>query len=273
MWVEAIEKRTSIRTYDIKPLDDKLKEKIIDYLNNIQGPFDQKVRFVMINIEESHSNKLGTYGVIKGAKNYIAAITNKKPRSMEQLGYILEKGILYATSLGLGTCWLAGTFKRQEFAKTVDLDGNEELPVITPVGYPRDKRSMLESFMRMAAGSKTRKDFKELFFDQQWDKPLDHKQPDKYVRALEMVRLSPSASNKQPWRVLVENNKFHFYLQRNKGYGESLGYDVQKIDIGIAMCHFEVAIQELGFKGKWVDVESQLQNIDSREYIVTFIIE
>lgn len=87
-----------------------------------------------------------------------------------------------------------------------------------------------------------------------------------------MLRLAPSASNKQPWRVLVDNEKFHFYLARNKGYGEALGYDVQKIDIGIAMCHFELTMQELGFKGKWKE-DNPKKDKEFCEYIITFIIE
>lgn len=272
MWMDSIKKRTSIRTYDERLLENSIKEEILDYLNSTSGPFSAKVRFYLVNIEDSSNKKLGTYGVIKSAKNFIAAITVKKePRSLEQLGYVLEKGILYATSLGLGTCWLAGTFKRQEFINTIELKEDEELPVITPIGYPRDKRSLVDSFMRFAAGSNNRKDFNELFFEGNWDNKINQKDR-KYIQALEMLRLAPSASNKQPWRVLVDNEKFHFYLARNKGYGEGLGYDVQKIDIGIAMCHFELTMQELGFKGKWKE-DNPKKDKESCEYIITFTTE
>ncbi|TCQ03687.1 putative nitroreductase [Serpentinicella alkaliphila] len=272
MWIDSIKKRTSTRTYDQRPLESSIKREILDYLNSTTGPFGAKVKFYLVNIEDSSNKKLGTYGVIKSAKNFIAAVTEKKePRSLEQLGYVLEKGILYATSLGLGTCWLAGTFKRQEFINTIELKEEEELPVITPIGYPRDKRSVVDSFMRFAAGSNNRKDFKELFFEGSWNNEVNQKDK-KYIQALEMLRLAPSASNKQPWRVLVDNEKFHFYLARNKGYGEGLGYDVQKIDIGIAMCHFELTMQELGFKGKWKE-DNPKKDKESCEYIISFIIE
>lgn len=265
----CIKTRTSIRTYDDRPIDELNKEKIINYLENVVGPFNAKVRFSIIDIEDPNiSEKLGTYGVIKGAKNFIMASTKKEQRSMEQLGYVLEKGILYATSLGLGTCWLAGTFKRQEFVKAIKLSQDEHLPVISPIGYPKEKRGIVDSFVRFAAGSKNRKDFKEIFFDGSWDNGLDKVEDEKYSLALEMLRLAPSASNKQPWRVLVEDNLFHFYLERNKGYGKALGYDIQKIDIGIAMCHFELSMEELGFNGRWIEQEQESSG--SREYIITY---
>jgi hypothetical protein len=76
---------------------------------------------------------------------------------------------------------------------------------------------------------------------------------------LEMVRLSPSASNKQPWRIVKEKKKnvFHFFIKRNKMYKKNIELlqlsDLQRIDIGIAMCHFELTAQEANLKGKWVE--------------------
>ncbi|MGB4438289.1 MAG: nitroreductase family protein [Sedimentibacter sp.] len=55
-----------------------------------------------------------------------------------------------------------------------------------------------------------------------------------YGVPIEMVRLGPSASNKQPWRIIKDKNSYHFYLCRTKGYG-SVNFDVQKNDLGIAM--------------------------------------
>lgn len=272
MWIEAIKSRTSVRTYNNIPLDAKIKQEMINYLNEVSGPFDEVVRFSLLDLDDSLSNqKLGTYGIIKGAKNYILASTKKEPRSMEQLGYVLEKGILYATSLGLGTCWLGGTFKRQDFIKAINLQDGEILPIITPFGHATEKRSLLDSFMRMAAGSKSRKSFKELFFDENWGNALNPNLEKDYIKALEMVRLAPSASNKQPWRVLVKDNKFYFYLQRTLGYGGALGYDIQKIDMGIGMCHFELSMKELGVEGRWIVQEPDIEKNESMEYIITFL--
>jgi hypothetical protein len=74
--------------------------------------------------------------------------------------------------------------------------------------------------------------------------------------ALEMVRLAPSASNKQPWRVIRKGQRWHFYLRRSQGYRKRnhslFGVaDMQRLDIGIAMSHFEMTGIELGLKGNW----------------------
>jgi len=65
---------------------------------------------------------------------------------------------------------------------------------------------------------------------------------------LEMVWLGPSASNKQPWRVLKANEVLHFYLQYTASY-EKMPYDIQRCDMGIAMAHFELTMDELGVGG------------------------
>lgn len=77
---------------------------------------------------------------------------------------------------------------------------------------------------------------------------MDENEAVEFELPLEMVRLGPSASNKQPLRIIKDENTFHFFVCRNKGYGIA-GYDLQKNDIGIAKCHFDLTIKELEIKG------------------------
>ena len=93
------------------------------------------------------------------------------------------------------------------------------------------------------------------------------------------MRLAPSASNHQPWRVVEDGDCFHFYLQRTQGYGRGspafvlFGVaDLQRVDIGIAMCHFELAARELGLEGQWEAHDPALQKPDdTMEYVVTWV--
>ena len=96
--------------------------------------------------------------------------------------------------------------------------------------------------------------------------------------ALEMVRLGPSASNRQPWRVVKGGEKWHFYLQRSPGYQERrlvklyTTADLQRIDMGIAMCHFELTLKELGLEGKWVvEDPSSVEGDGFLEYSATWV--
>lgn len=272
---DVIKARHSVRTYKPESLPKDLKTKLSSYAKDIKGPFESEVRLELvddIDITEKASGKIGTYGVIKGAKAYIAGVMQKGENCEEQLGYSLEKLILCAVSLGLGTCWLGGTFKRSEFASLVKPVENELIPIVTPVGYPNERRSIVESLMRVGAGSDKRKPWNELFFDGSFDKPLGKEEAGKYTEALEAVKLAPSASNKQPWRIVKDGSAYHFYLKPTKGYGISKEYKIQKIDIGIAMCHFEMTAMENGIEGKWESI-SGIGNAgdEEAEYIVSWI--
>ena len=93
-----------------------------------------------------------------------------------------------------------------------------------------------------------------------------------------MVRLARLANNHQPWRIVRENDDFHFYLQRNKSLkpGSPLNWllgmaDLQRVDLGIAMCHFESTALELGLPGKWEEQKPILKKDDSTlEYIISW---
>ena len=94
-----------------------------------------------------------------------------------------------------------------------------------------------------------------------------------------MVRLGPSASNKQPWRIIQDGSTWHFFLQRTPGYGSgSLVFnllrlaDLQRVDMGIAMCHWELAARELGLQGKWVVKDPDIDKPDGQtEYIASWV--
>lgn len=273
---DSIKKRYSVRTYKPVEIPDDIKIKLKSFSDKIEGPFGIKTRFSIIedsNISEKTGGKIGTYGVIKGAKSYIAGTVKKGEHCMEELGFEMEAVILYAASMGVGTCWLGGTFKRSEFAKRMNLGEDEILPTITPIGYAADKKSITESLMRSLAKSNSRKEWNEIFFKDGFNTPLNEKEAGRYYQAFEAVRIAPSASNKQPWRIVKKEKSYHFYLYAAKGYSDRLGFNIQKIDMGIAMCHFEMTLKELGIDGKWfVDKEdSSIGKNGGFEYIATWI--
>ncbi|AFQ44676.1 nitroreductase family protein [Desulfosporosinus meridiei] len=273
---DIIKKRISVRTYMDRPLTPELKEKIRKFFPVLTGPFGGNLRFDLLesNILKESNLTLGTYGVIRGASTYLVAVIEKGSRDLEDFGYLLEKMILFATSLGLGTCWLGGTFKKSEFGKAIKQKNQEVLPCITPIGYPNSKKSLIDSAMRFTAGSKNRKEWNQLFFSGNFDQQLSKAEAGKYLIPLEMVRLAPSASNKQPWRIIKDNNKNHFFLKHTKGYSKFMAYDLQRVDMGIAMCHFELTAQEQGIKGKWEisDPGSISKPLDT-DYVVSWVEE
>ena len=275
--IETIKARKSYRTYCNRAIEPEKLAELRQFLaSNTKTPFGSKVRFHLIDFNEMEIGELKnltTYGVIKGAKQFIVGTVEKQSRAMEDYGYCMERNILKATSMGLGTCLLGGTFKRSGFADKINIHEGELLPVISPVGYPRDKRSVVDRMFRMFASSDKRKPWYELFYLYDIDTPLDKNNSGSFDTPLECVRIAPSASNKQPWRIIKsgDQNAFHFYLKRTPGYENIIkNIRLQNVDIGIAMCHFELSAKELGLKGDWSVNEPQIEK-DNMEYIVSWI--
>jgi len=273
----TIQKRRSWRSYEDRPIPqaivDSLERVIADPL---VGPFGERVRCVLLNaraVGGQGTKKLGTYGVIKNAPFFLVGAVETRTRAMEDFGYVFESIVLKATELGLQTCWLGGTLQRERFGQMLSVSTDEIVPAVSPVGYARAKRSLVDVTFRTVAGSKRRKSWRELFFDGSFAQPLSQDQAGVWKDILEMVRLAPSASNHQPWRVVRdrEASVYHLYLARTAGYRRLFAVDIQKIDMGIAMCHVSLAARELGVEGVWEERAPELGALPERtHYIASF---
>ena len=268
-FMKNIQKRKSVRTYSSEEITVEIKKKLKQYITKLEESYDGKFRFPIIDPEDFSNNKIGTYGVIKGARYFICGVVKKDSMDLIELGYAFEKIIIFATSLGIGTCWLGGTFERSNFAKSANLKEDEIFIVTTPIGYQKSERSLTEITMRKLAKSDSRKNWKELFFDGINAKALEKNDLGIFGDALEMVRIGPSASNKQPWRIVKNEDRYDFFLERTPDYAKSLSFDIQLIDIGIAMCHFELTLKECGVEGKFEKLSSDIPTWDGSEYIVS----
>ncbi len=275
---DAIKKRVSCRTYSDKPIEKNILQQLESILSAVhEGPFGNKPKFKLISMEAispAQWKKMGTYGTIRGARNFVAGITKPGPMAMQDYGYCMETAILKATALGLGTCWLGGTFQSGAFARAAGLKKDELMPAVTPLGYPADEKSLTEKIMRRFAGSDHRKRWANIFFIDDFSHPLPENTIGKYREALENMRLAPSASNKQPWRVLYDakENVFHFFVARSRQY-KMLGISrLQDIDLGIAMSHFEITAREQALPGRWKMMPDSPQE-KNLEYIVSWLSE
>ena len=179
----------------------------------------------------------------------------------------------------LGTCWLGGTFNKKGFSERLGPEKDEIIPAVSPVGITFKKRSLKDSLIRQLAGSKYRKSWDRLFFEESFSDPLSEVDSGPYREPLEMARLAPSASNLQPWRVVKkkDRNIFHFFIQRTRYYQGGPGrVDLQLIDMGIALCHFGLTAEEMGLAGGWKIEKDILSGKDhdsspKREYLVSWI--
>ena len=150
---------------------------------------------------------------------------------------------------------------------------NEVMPAVTPLGFAAEKRSVREGMMRKGLKSDSRLPFEQLFYQDDFQKPLNQAASGIWYLPLEMVRLAPSATNKQPWRAVAWKDRVHFYEKKTKGYAKESTGDIQKVDLGIALCHFEIAAEESGLKGRFIQTDPGIPVAEDTEYIATFELE
>ncbi|WP_315109486.1 nitroreductase family protein [Clostridium intestinale] len=220
-YLKAIEQRVSTRSYLETVIE---KEKISLLINEIKE--GNKKYGLSISFLEDGSNAFNSfgksYGMFKGVRSVIVMKGPKNDIHLkEKLGYVGEKVILRATSLGLATCWVGGSFERENPIFSVS-EGEEFVCVIT-VGIAADKKSLIGSLVNKI---KRTKDI-EAFYT------ADNAIPDWFVAGITAVQKAPSAKNSQ---------KVHFTYNDGivrAGVPDSYRFDL--IDLGIAKLHFELA--------------------------------
>jgi hypothetical protein len=143
-WYPAIAIRHSRRTYDIHKT---VPAEIIAGLQKICDEFrpfpDARTVLITENAEQIYKFVMGSYGTIQGAKIALAFIGDLNNRHIsEEIGYTGEGIILEATSLGLSTCWMTGTFRPGVAKELAKIKGDERVFAVSPVGFAIESKSL-----------------------------------------------------------------------------------------------------------------------------------
>lgn len=238
--LQAIKERRSIRSYNGKPLNGEQVEELNNAIEESYTLFGGKITIRLKTFDIHGDFKPSTYGVIKGASDFFLMAIGEGEDSDLTAGFQFEQIVLKAWQMGLGTCWIAGTYKGSQFDERETWPEGETLKIICPVGVA-EKPRLMEKMMRLSIGANNRKPFGNLFFEDEFNKSLVR--DSKFGEALEMMRLAPSSTNSQPWRALVKDDKVLFYYKPK--------YPITVIDMGIGICHFYETEKYIGFNGKF----------------------
>ncbi len=252
--IEQMKKRHSVRNFKSDVSTEilaALREKLAELP---KGLFGNDVRLeILENSLDGSGQKLGTYGVIKGAKHYLVSAIKGNGRALCDLGYVMEHAILDAVSLGLGTCWLGGTFAHSSFARAMNLQDGEQIVIVSPLGIEDTTPRFIDRAMKWFANSAQRKSFDKIL---SVDEGCEHDA--RFNTAIEMVRCAPSALNAQPWQIIKKSDGYYFAVQPSRLEGKKFAM----VDMGIALAHFEMAAKELGLPGSFKPLEESSQKPD-----------
>lgn len=256
-WAEAMTVRTSRRSYAGIPLTAEQSDRLSSLCEELSRVHDD-VRVVLVNQQanEVFSGISGAYGVvIQDAPAFVAFIARGEQLSEQAvdtaesdrvpmyadlaLGRLGEALVLEATSLDLGTCWIAGTFDRKRTAAFITLEDGERIRAVTPVGLAADREGLVQRAMQRMVRARSR-------FDLTAIAPGCESWPAWARGAAEAVRIAPSGKNGQPWRMRMDGES----LVLAHATGESL-VPTYVADMGIALLHAEIAVATSGVLGTW----------------------
>jgi hypothetical protein len=215
---EAIFKRKSIRKYDLTPLDDKLLLEIEAFISKVE-PLYNNIKTEIRIVAKDGVNIL----VPVKAPHYLVMTSEKKEGYLTNAGYMLEQVNLFLSTNDIGSCFLGmaqptkATKKSSKFEFVIALAlGNAAEPL---------HRTDVSEFKR-----KSILQISNIIGNDQ---------------LLEPVRLAPSAINSQPWFFTGGNEVINSYCVKPNIIKAIVYEKMNKIDMGIALCHITVTAKHL----------------------------
>lgn len=200
---EVIRKRKSIRKWKNNPLEESLLSEIQSFVRNIKPLYPE------IKTE------------IKIITQNIAIFSEEKEGYQENAGFMLQQLDLWLSAKGIGSCWHGGPQLKSAVLNQSPL----KYVILLSIGYPAEPlhRESINEFDRKHAG--------EIWHVNGLDE------------LMEPVRLAPSGMNHQPWLFEGSADRIDVFCRKRKILSNKLLNSMDRIGIGIAMCHLWLACE------------------------------
>jgi nitroreductase len=259
-WYDAIGRRTSRRLFDGRAVPADVRERLEVFCDGASAPaglpgspevqpgdVTAPARVCLVD-DPGHrlfTGLVGAYGKVVGtpvAAAFVGRVSSGGHITDEvraAVGYLGEGLVLEATHLGLGTCWIAGSFDRTSAGELADLAPGEQVVAVTPLGYATQRPSNGERLLRTLVKASARLSVEKIA-----PGVLDGGWPRWAVTAVQAARLAPSGANRQPWRFRLDGGSLVM------GRADKL-YWTAPIDVGIARLHVELGAQHESVAGSW----------------------
>ena len=225
---QAIEQRISNRRFTGAALPEEKLNKLRELVDAYNAESGLSLQLVLGDTAPFDGKQAS--GMFQGSAGYLAMIGKADDSDrMEKEGYYGEKFVLEATSMDIGTCWVASSFGRD--ASRAEIADGEVLDLAIVFGTAEKKLSMKEKMIRRVLGKNARK--------AEDIAPNSGAAPDWFRNGVDAAMKAPSTKNTRPFTFTFENGEASAHTVGD--------HERVMVDLGIAKLHFEVGAGS----GKW----------------------
>lgn len=200
--LQLLQQRHSVRAFTEESLTMEHVKKLKSLLTMI-NTHQQGLKFQLITDDpDPLAGFSKSYGVFTNPKNYVAAVVDMAaPDVFERAGYYAEQFVIKAVELGIGTCFVGGTY--DEHKVKAQLRAGEKVLFLILLGYPLNKTKLVARMMAKLVHRKVMT-FEQFFEPQRELNAAISENPILQV-GLEGVACAPSALNKRPVRLFIDS--------------------------------------------------------------------
>ncbi len=211
--LDAIKERHSVRSFTDQPIAAEAVAALQQAVDECNRESGLNIQLIIDEPKAFGTSKMAHYGKFSGVRNYLAMVGKKDFPDLDgRVGYYGERLVLLAQQLGLNSCWVGLTYKKQ--ADVVQIGDDERLRCVIALGYGTTQ-GVAHKVKDVGKVCRSR----------------TGEMPDWFCRGLAAAMLAPTALNQQKFRLtLLPGNQVEAKAR--------MGY-FSKVDLGIVKYHFE----------------------------------
>lgn len=233
--LSLLKKRHSVRAFTDGPISAEHLKKLRAELT-MTNTHQQGFRFQLIADDpDPMAGFSRSYGIFTNPRNYMAAVVDvATPDALERAGYFAEQFVIKCVSLGIGTCYVGGTY--DEHKVKAQIRAGEKILFLVLLGYPLGKVKTLAKIMAKAVHIRSMNI--NQFFEPSGGLESAYSEFPMLNVGLEAVACAPSSLNKRPTRIFIgksDNGQRVLCARVDEGNPKNL------IDLGIAKFNYNFA--------------------------------
>lgn len=202
--LDLIKQRHSVRCFLAESIQEPVRNRLrseVTYINSHEAGLNFQLSF---NDPKPFEGFRRSYGMFRNVRNYLAAVIDPTfDHAAERAGFYAEQFAIECTRLGIGTCFVGGTFSRSDLASRVEV--YEKVPFVVAFGMPDEKHTSVIGKLTAKVAKRKSRPIREFFDGSDEDYTQSCRKFPWLPEGLKAISLAPSALNSQPVRIKVED--------------------------------------------------------------------